>query len=229
MAISPGAHDAAGSKKLRPKPLARRLAKFSLGCFLVAIVDVAAQLVITARESSLFRPDCAGRPLFARPLRPSHAVFTARLVRVSHDARVSGKWQGKWAIGLIHERFWGFLWWSPLVLLTNNIYQEGETYFVDGHRADGFLTHLLPIVEAWPCGGTAASIRRSDSTAPAARSTTGERNTPHRLRSGRGWGNQGHVSPAPRGCAGQCERIVWREDRDHRSAGHLRSCWPAPR
>ena len=153
MVFSPGAHDAAGSTNLRPKPLARRLAKFSLGCFLAATVGVAAQFVITARESSLFRPDCSGRPLFARPSRPSHAVFTARLIRVSHDAWVSGKWQGKWAIGLIQDRFWGFLWWSPLVLLTNTIYQEGETYFVDGHRADGFLTHLLPIVEAWPCGG----------------------------------------------------------------------------
>jgi hypothetical protein len=80
-------------------------------------------------------------------------VFTARLIRVSHDAWLSGRWQGKWAIGLVQDHFWGFLWWPPLVLLTNTIYQEGETYFVDGHRADGFLTYLLPIVEAWPCGG----------------------------------------------------------------------------
>jgi hypothetical protein len=173
MGFSPGAPDAAGSKNLGSKPLMRRLAKVSLGCFLAATVVVAAQFVITARESSLFRPDCSGSTLFARPLRPSHAVFTARLIRVSHDAWASGKWQGKWAIGLVQDRFWGLRWWSPLVLLTNNIYQEGETYFVDGLRADGFLTHLLPIVASLALWGPAACNRGSDSTAPTARSATG--------------------------------------------------------
>ena len=52
-----------------------------------------------------------------------------------------------WAIGVVEESFWGMPRWTRFVLLTNNVYWKRETYFVDGRRAGGLLTQLLPIVE----------------------------------------------------------------------------------
>jgi hypothetical protein len=56
---------------------------------------------------------------------------------------------GEWAIAVVQERFWGLPSWNPrLVLLTNFIYWQGETYFIDGERQNGLLTRALPIIEA---------------------------------------------------------------------------------
>jgi hypothetical protein len=56
---------------------------------------------------------------------------------------------GDWAIGVVQESFWGLPKWTPhLVLLTHFVYWKGETYFVDGDRARGWLTNMLPIVDA---------------------------------------------------------------------------------
>lgn len=145
----------------RPRALGRRVVAVAIECLVVLCLDVAITLGLSALGSSLFSGDCRGKPPFVHSLSPSHAVFTARVIFVGrstqaltrnswfsvggvHDRRV-----GDWAIGVVQERFWGLPWWGPrLVLLTNYIYWKDETYFIDGNRTRGLLTHVLPIVEA---------------------------------------------------------------------------------
>jgi hypothetical protein len=82
-------------------------------------------------------------------------VFIARVIRTGHTAQVSGKWVGDWGIGLVQERFWGLRSWMPrIVLLTNNVFQEGQSYFIDGRRSYLLLPQFLPIVEADFCTRT---------------------------------------------------------------------------
>lgn len=157
-----------------PRTLSRRVAVIALSCLIVLCLDVAITFVLSALGSSLFGPDCRGRPLFTHSMFPGHAVFTARVIFVGgsvegaghdsgifhqshlphlpgdHDPRL-----GNWAIGVVQEEFWGLPTWAPrLVLLTNYIYWKGGTYFVDGTRAHGLLAHMLPIVEGGPCART---------------------------------------------------------------------------
>jgi hypothetical protein len=148
-----------------PRPLWRRLATVFAACFPIVGLEVVATSALTAGKSSYWNPGCIWRGPSLRPRYPGHTVLTARLIRVGHTARVSGKWGGYWAIGLVQERFWGLPKWAPpVVLLTNNSFLEGETYFIDGRRGDGgLLTRFLPIVDAWPCYAFAA---------PAALATT---------------------------------------------------------
>ena len=40
------------------------------------------------------------------------------------------------------------------MLLTNDVYWEGETYFVDGRRFSGLLTQFFPIIGNIACGRT---------------------------------------------------------------------------
>jgi len=82
----------------------------------------------------------AGRTIEAMTRRPS--IFRGDEPYTIHDRKA-----GDWAVGIIQERFWGMPSWARLVLLTNYVYWEGETYFVDGSRYAGLLTRLLPIVE----------------------------------------------------------------------------------
>jgi hypothetical protein len=151
----------------RQRSLGRRVAAVVLTSFVVLCVDVMVTFGLAALGSSLFSGDCRGRPPSVRPLSRYHAVFTARIVFVGrsiealtrgpggflssrgYDARV-----GDWAIGFVHEKFWGLPSWTPrLVLLTNFIYWKGETYFIDGSRGRGLLSERLPIVE----GGVSCS------------------------------------------------------------------------
>jgi len=146
----------------RPRSLSRSVAAIALTCLVVLSLDFVVTIGLSAFRSS-FNGDCGGTPLFVRSLHPSQAVFTARVVFAgrsigaltrgwqsgfdqptgAHDRRV-----GDWAIGVVQERFWGLPSWPRLVLLTNYIYWEAETYFIDGRRADGLLTRMLPIVDA---------------------------------------------------------------------------------
>ncbi len=132
----------------RPRSLKRGLVAVCTACFVIVVVQVAATLIVVAWQST---PDpwISIPPLFNAPRSPEHVALTARLVRVGgHAKKISGRRVGEWAIGIVQERFWGLPWWnSRLVLLTDNIFWEGETYFVDGRRARGLLTHFLPIVE----------------------------------------------------------------------------------
>lgn len=126
-------------------------------CLLIAALDVAGTFALTVWRSSLNSVDCREKPLFVRPVDFTQAVFIARVIRSGHVAhRVSGAWVGEWGIGLVQERFWGPPgWWMPrIVLLTNNVFQEGQSYFIDGRRSDLLLHHFLPIVETGICTRT---------------------------------------------------------------------------
>ncbi len=129
----------------RPQPLGKRFAMVALGCVLVAVLDLAAAFVVSAaRASALSHP--MGE-ISARPWRPGHVAFTAQVICVQHDTRISGRWEGKWAIARVKEHFWGLSeWHPPFVLLTNTIFSEGESYFIDSFHEGGFLTRFLPIV-----------------------------------------------------------------------------------
>ena len=138
-----------------PKSLGTRIVAISVGSLMVGTLVLAGTFVLSARSSYPWVSDCGESPLFARPLNSEHAVFTARAIRVGHATKISGRWAGPWAIGVVQERFWGLPWWAPpVVLLTTHPFLEGETYFVDGKRGRLLLTRFLPIVEAGWCTRT---------------------------------------------------------------------------
>jgi hypothetical protein len=59
------------------------------------------------------------------------------------------------AIARVQEHFWGLPWWcQKYVLLWRPAQWKGETYFYDGGRPYGLVTHFLPIVSYNPCGPT---------------------------------------------------------------------------
>jgi hypothetical protein len=138
----------------KPRSLARNLAIGLVGCLLFASLDIAATFGVCMLPLHRgFNVDCRPSPPFAQPVSTEQAVFTARLIRVGHDHREFGAWTGPWAIGRIQERFWGLRWPTPhLILLTDNNFLEGQTYFVDGASVRGLLTRFLPIVDAGPYG-----------------------------------------------------------------------------
>jgi hypothetical protein len=138
---------------VQPRSVTKRLAFVAVVSIAAAALVVAGNLVLVAMRSSLFTGDGSGPHLFVRPVRPGHAVFTARVVWTGHVAKVKGRWAGKWAIGLVQEHFWGLPSWAPrLVLLTNYVFVEGQTLFVSGSRDGRMLPGLLPIVDAELCG-----------------------------------------------------------------------------
>lgn len=65
----------------------------------------------------------------------------------------SGRRYCNGALALVSERYWGVR--SKLVLLTGGFFQNGEGYLIDGMRANGPLTRLLPLVRFQPCNETA--------------------------------------------------------------------------
>ncbi len=147
----------------RSRPLSQRVAALVFTCILALCVDVVATLGLSALGSSLFSGDCRGKPPIVHPESPYHAVFTARVIFVgrSIEAFINGRGifrdpkftesrdprVGDWAVGVVQEKFWGLPSWSRLVLLTNFIYWKDATYFVDGSRGRGLLSHALPIVD----------------------------------------------------------------------------------
>ncbi len=141
----------------RERSLLGRAGVLVLTGMVVLCADLAVTLGLSALESSLFSPDCNGKPPMVRPESAYHAVFTARVVFVgrSRPERIFGNPElpqygdsrrGEWGVGAIQERFWGVPAWSHFVLLTNFNYQKGTTYFVDGTRERGLLIRMLPIV-----------------------------------------------------------------------------------
>lgn len=150
----------------RPSSLAKRVVALAATCVAILCLDVVFTVMICGLGSNLFSPNCKGRPLFVHPVFPTQAVFTAKVFFAARsvDALLglhggfhpSGPDHevGDWAIGIVQERFWGMPHWTSLVLLTNDVYWEGETYFVDGHRFAGSLTQFLPIVGDIACRRT---------------------------------------------------------------------------
>jgi hypothetical protein len=151
----------------RPRTFRSRVSGAAVTCVAVLCLDVVLTVILSGLGSSLYNGDCGGPPPYRRAAYPTHAVFTARVIfagrsiearRAVNGLRSTGPDDdvGDWAIGLVEENFWGLPRWTRVVLLTNNVYWKGETYFVDGGRADGLLTQLLPIVE----GGVGCSRTR---------------------------------------------------------------------
>ena len=136
----------------RPSSLARRiLIVAATGCGILCL-GVVFTVLLCGLTTSLASGDCRGKPPFLRPQYPTQAVFTAKVLyagrSISSLLRIREGWGwGDWAIGVVQEEFWGMPRWTHLVLLTNYVYWEGETYFVDGRRLNGWLTQFLPIVE----------------------------------------------------------------------------------
>jgi hypothetical protein len=157
-----GTHQLAWQELLpvMPRSLARRLARWLVECLVITVLCLTATLGLAIVRSSLWTPDCSGPSLYMRPLRANHTVFTARLLRVGHTAKGSGKWAGDWGIGLVQESFWGLPKWAPrLVLVTNSIFWEGETFFISGMRSGGLLTRFLPIIDSTSCSALGAVPR----------------------------------------------------------------------
>jgi hypothetical protein len=148
--------------KPRKRSAIRRVLAIVLGCLVIVGLDILTTLAFAAWQSSSNGPDCNGRALLTEPLFPDHAVFTARLIRTGHTTRAIGdsrKWAGEWAVGIVHENFWGLpSAWPRFVLLTNGIFWEGETYLIDGRREHGLLTQFLPVIAAGPCSRTRSVV-----------------------------------------------------------------------
>jgi hypothetical protein len=142
----------------RERALAKRVASVLLVFLIVLSLDAAMNLALSAMRSSLWSPDCGPKQPFTHSLSPTQAVLTARVIYVGRSlearfrvpstlAHYPDRRLGDWAIGIVEMRYWGLPWWRPrLILLTDDIYWKGETYFVDGGRPDGLLTRFLPIV-----------------------------------------------------------------------------------
>jgi hypothetical protein len=138
---------------VRPRSLGRRIAGVFTVCLFVAILDVLGMFVLSARHPLPSVGDCSGSPPFSQPEYPEQMVFVARTIRTGHAERISDRWVGTWALGVVQDRFWGLPSWTPrIVLLTGGIFWENETYFVDAHRADGLVARYLPIAEHGRCG-----------------------------------------------------------------------------
>jgi hypothetical protein len=134
----------------RRKLLRQRLGIALLVIVCVAFVTLTSIFVVSSRRSTIdVLGDGSGPRLYGRPWRPDYAVFTAKLIRVGHTARISGQWAGKWAIGRVQEDFGGRPWrFFPFVLLRGSVFAEGESYLIDGFRTAEALTTFLPVVEA---------------------------------------------------------------------------------
>lgn len=151
----------------RPRALKTRVSAVAVTCVAVLCLDVVLTVILSGLGSSLFSGTCGGHPPYRRAGFPNHAVFTARVIFAARSIEARGAVDGlrptgpdgdvgDWAIGVVQEDFWGMPRWTRIVLLKNNVYWNGETYFVDGRRAGGLLTQLLPIVE----GGVGCSRTR---------------------------------------------------------------------
>jgi hypothetical protein len=150
----------------RPRALRTRVSAVAVTCVAVLCLHVVVTVVLCGLGSSLYSGTCGRHPPHRLAGSPTHAVFTARVIIAARSIEArrteSGLWPtgpdrdvGDWAIGVVEENFWGLPRWTRVVLLTNNVYWKGETYFVDGRRAGGLLTQLLPIVEGGVgCSGT---------------------------------------------------------------------------
>lgn len=138
----------------RPRSLKRRFAAFGATVLSVMLMDFAGTLALAIARSGLFE-ECGDRHPFARPVSPEQIVMTARLIwvgRFGHRISIGDK-AGLAGIGVVERQFWGPRM-PRVVLLTNNLFWKGETYFVDGSRETGLLARFLPIVVAGNCGRT---------------------------------------------------------------------------
>ena len=128
-----------------------RVATCVVTLLVIAVLDLGATFALVVRpySSSL---DCDLPTIFSRSTFGHDAVFTAHLIRVGHQARISNSWAGSWALAKIEERFWS--WPLPRIVLLIAPEQgilSGSDYLVDGRRLRGGVTRFLPIVEIRRC------------------------------------------------------------------------------
>lgn len=137
----------------RPRSLMRRFAAFGATVLLVVFMEIAGTLALTIAGSSLFG-ECGDRHPFVRPVSPEQIVMTARLIWIGRLGRegIGGK-PGLVGIGIVERQYWGPRM-QHIVLLTDNVFWKGETYFVEGGRETGLLARFLSIVSTGVCSRT---------------------------------------------------------------------------
>jgi len=140
----------------RSGKLGRWIAVTGITSLVILCLDLAMTLMLSALGSSLFQEDCNGKSPITHRESPKHAVFTARVIFAGRSIWALTRGQGThglpvgdWAIGIVQQKFWGVpSAWPHLVLMTDYIYWKDESYFIDGVRQNGWVTRMLPIVEA---------------------------------------------------------------------------------
>jgi hypothetical protein len=136
-----------------PLSIRRRVPVCFLTLFVIGALDLATTFVLEALPYPSVG-DCGLQGVFSRSTFGHDAVFTAHLILVGHQRRVSGAWVGSWALARVQERFWG--WHFPgIVFLSANGLRGGDDDLVDGRRPIGVVTRVLPIVEIWGCNRSA--------------------------------------------------------------------------
>jgi hypothetical protein len=150
-----------------PQTFRAKMARVVIACLVVlaAIVPVG-MACVTLRMSNL-GGHCGRSQPFIKPRSEHHAAFIVRVISVGLSPRawfytrfgqgaIREHRVGEWAIGIVQERFWGVpSSWPHLVMLTDNVYWPGETYFIDGERESTLVSHFIPVVSAqYACSRT---------------------------------------------------------------------------
>lgn len=137
-----------------------KMARAAIACLVVLAAVVPLGMAVVTLRPSVFGGHCGLRPPFFKARSEDHAVFTVRVICVGLSLRNwlstrSGQGAirehrvGEWAIGVVQERFWGLpSRWPHLVMLTDSVYWQGETYFIDGYRSSTLLSYFVPVVSA---------------------------------------------------------------------------------
>jgi hypothetical protein len=151
----------------RPDTFAIKATRVAIACLVIVAAIVPLGVACVTLRPSNFGGHCGVPTPFIKPKSQHHVAFTARAICVGmsprnwllsrsgpqaiHEHRV-----GEWAIGVVQDRFWGVpSYWPHLVMLTDNVYWQGETYFVDGDRGGTLLSYFVPVVSAqYPCSRT---------------------------------------------------------------------------
>jgi hypothetical protein len=137
----------------RPIPIIRGIGIWCFCLITVSVLDLAFTFgLITLPYGSTV--DCGLRGVFSRSTFGHDAVFTAHIIRVGHQLKMSDGWVGNWAIARVQERFWGWRFPHIVFLTSEGGLRSGDDYLIDGRRPIGALTRFLPIVEIRHCNRT---------------------------------------------------------------------------
>lgn len=98
---------------------------------------------------------CAyARSLLTEDGAPLGIDFTAKILWIAPTS-LYGK--SLWSIARVEQRFSGVPSWFPSVIILRNFFKpgdQGQRFFVQGQRSEGFLSRFLPIIQQLPCGHT---------------------------------------------------------------------------
>ena len=132
-------------------------ARVSIVCSFIALAgasDLVITLIQAIRPSPPAAIDCNVAGVFSQSTFLRDTAFTAHVILVGHQVKVSNRWGGYWAVVTVQEQLVG--WHLPrLALLTDGFFRSGDNYFVDGRRSKGLFTRFLPIVAIGICNRTA--------------------------------------------------------------------------